>query len=189
MSGAWGRVIAPGGLKASDTSEGQPLTAGGYGETRDDYTSALFAPADGSEPRTVHIGLDIFAAAGTPVFAPLDARIHSFADNAGDGDYGPTIILEHEPAPGLMFHTLYGHLSRASLEGLSVGQRLAAGDRIGRLGTRAENGGWTPHLHVQVMLEIGDARGDYPGACRASQRAHWLAICPDPAELLGLKLA
>lgn len=40
---------------------------GGYAEDRSVYTQELFAPA-GEEPRTVHLGLDIFAPAGTEIF-------------------------------------------------------------------------------------------------------------------------
>ena len=157
---------------------------GGYGEDRAIYTSPIFA-GDG-EPRTVHLGVDIFAPAGEAVFAPLAGRVHSFRDNANALDYGPTVILEHRPAPELVFYTLYGHLSRESLDGLSVGQGLAAGGRLGWLGTAEVNGGWPPHLHVQVILDLMGREGDFPGVCRRSERARWTEICPDPGPLLGI---
>lgn len=175
--------------EAEMSEPGQDVTYGGYDEERAVYTTPLFAPTDGTEPRTVHLGVDVFAPAGTPVFAPLAGIVHSFADNDRPGDYGPTVILEHRPdpaTPGFVFHTLYGHLSRDSLRGLCAGQRFGSAERVAMLGGRGENGGWPPHLHFQVMLEIGSARGDYPGVCRRSERARWLAICPDPAPLMGL---
>ena len=101
---------------------------GGYGEDRSVYTQPLFAPA-GEEPRTVHLGLDIFAPAGTDVMTPLSGRVHSSRINDNPGDYGPTLILEHDAA-GLKFHTLYGHLSRDSLKGLKPGTAFMAGERI-----------------------------------------------------------
>ena len=161
------------------------LLAGGYGEDRAVYGSELFSPK-GEEPRTVHLGLDIFAPSGAQVFAPLAGRVHSFQNNAGLGNYGPTIILEHDAGAASAVHTLYGHLSRQSLVGLSVGRGFAAGEPIGRLGPPPENGDWRPHLHVQVVLDIKDAWGDFPGACRRSEQGRWLAICPDPRPLLGL---
>ncbi|HEY7798368.1 MAG TPA: peptidoglycan DD-metalloendopeptidase family protein [Hyphomonadaceae bacterium] len=175
----------PGKIDDPDVKPGERIRAGGYGEDRGVYSQVLFAP-EGVEPRTVHLGFDIFALAGADVFAPLNARVHSFKINEADGDYGPTIILQHAPAPGLVFHTLYGHLSRNSLNGLKPGAAFMAGERIGELGTRRENGGWSPHLHFQVILDIGDWRGDYPGVCKRSERDHWLAICPDPRPLLGI---
>jgi murein DD-endopeptidase MepM/ murein hydrolase activator NlpD len=174
-----------GKLDDGDVRHGQPIRAGGYGEDRSAYTQALFAPP-GEEPRTVHLGLDVFAAAGTDVFAPVDARVHSFRINDHPGDYGPTIILEHTPAPGLKFHTLYGHLSRDSIKNLKPGDAFMAGERLASVGARRENGGWSPHLHFQVILAIGAAKGDYPGVCRGSEQDTWLSICPDPGPLLGV---
>jgi len=158
---------------------------GGYAEDRSIYSQELFAPT-GQEPRTLHLGIDIFAPADTPVFAPLMARVHSVADNANRGDYGPTLILEHMLAGGLGFHTLYGHLSKASVRDLKRGQSFMPGEQVAALGKRHENGGWPPHLHFQVILDIGGAKGDFPGVCRLSERDKWLAICPDPRPLLGL---
>jgi murein DD-endopeptidase MepM/ murein hydrolase activator NlpD len=179
-------VVARGRLDDGDMQPGQKPRAGGYNEDRTGYTSSLFAPG-GEEPRTVHIGLDVFAPAGTEVFAPLAGHIHSFADNARFEDYGPTIILTHEPEPGVIFHTLYGHLSRESLEGLAEGAPVDAGQRIATLGDRTVNGGWPPHLHFQITLDMLGLKGDFPGVCRRSERERWLALCPDPAPLLGLR--
>lgn len=157
---------------------------GGYGEDRSVYTQELFAPA-GEEPRTIHLGLDIFAPAGTEVFTPLAARVHSSRINDKPGDYGPTVILEHA-IDGGVFYTLYGHLSRDSLKGLKPGAAFMAGEQIASLGARNENGGWPPHLHFQVILDLKGNRGDYPGVCKRSERDQWLALCPDPRPLLGL---
>lgn len=178
---ARGRRKSDGEL-AADATDG--LLFGGYGEDRPMYGTPLFAPPGAAEPRTVHLGLDIFGPAGADLFAPLAGRIHSFQDNAQAGDYGPTLILEHAPADGLVFHTLYGHLSRDSLAGLAIGRAFAPGERLGQLGARTENGGWLPHVHFQVMIEIGGAVGDYPGVSRRSESARWLSICPDPRPLL-----
>ena len=175
----------PGKLDAPDVKSGEPIRFGGYGEERSIYTQELFAP-EGEEPRTVHLGIDIFAPAGADVLTLLSGRVHSSRINDNPGDYGPTIILEHTPVPGLTFHTLYGHLDRDSLKGLKPGTAFMAGEKFAELGTKRENGGWPPHLHFQIILAIGSAKGDYPGVCKRSERDHWLSICPDPAVLLGL---
>lgn len=174
-----------GALTDAEIKPGEKLRAGGYAEDRSIYSQDLFAPA-GEEPRTVHLGVDIFAPEGAEVFAPLDARVHSFQDNARPGDYGPTIILEHTIDEGV-FHTLYGHLGRTSLSGLARHNAIRAGERIGWLGATQENGGWPPHLHFQIILDLEGMSGDYPGVCRRSEREHWLSVCPDPARLLGLR--
>ncbi len=178
----------PGKLDDREVRPGEPVRFGGYGEDRGLYTQPLFAP-EGEEPRSVHLGIDIFAPADTDVITPLNARVHSSRINDAAGDYGPTIILEHTPAPGITFHTLYGHLNRDSLSGLKPGAAFMAGERFAGLGAKRENGGWPPHLHIQLILDIGAARGDYPGVCKRSERERWLAVCPDPRPLLGLPSA
>ncbi len=160
------------------------LRAGGYDEDRAIYAGEAFTSGD--EPRTLHLGLDIAAPARTEVFAPLAGMVHSFHDNAAAYDYGPTIILEHTVAADLTFHTLYGHLSCESLAALRPGRIFGAGQAIATLGTPEVNGNWPPHLHFQVILDIGEWRGDFPGVFRKSQRDYWRLVCPDPRPLLGV---
>ncbi len=164
--------------------EGAVVGVGRWGEDRTVYRfSALFA-GDG-EARTVHLGIDLFAPAGTAVRAPLPGVVHSLADNARIGDYGPTVILEHE-AEGTRFWTLYGHLDPEVLDQLEPGRAFAAGEPFAALGGWPANGGWPPHLHLQVITELGEHRGDFPGVAAPSEAAAWLARCPDPSPLLGL---
>ncbi len=160
---------------------------GRYNEARPFYTSAAFEHGgnEGPEWRTIHIGLDLFAKAYTPVFTPLDGEVVSTIDNEGDRNYGPTVILKHEVLPELTFYTLYGHLSRNSLTSLNPGTQLKAGDQVGSLGGIAENGGWSPHLHFQVILDLLDSNGDYNGVVLPSQRTVWTSLCPDPWWLIG----
>lgn len=161
-----------------------PVGIGRYGEDRALYRhSPLFDGA--AERRSLHLGIDLFVVDGTPVLAPLDGTVHSFADNSGLGDYGPTVILEHHLGEVELW-TLYGHLSRDSLEGLEVGDPIAAGQEVGRLGDAHENGSWPPHLHFQLIAEIGDHRGDFPGVAAPSERERWLARCPDPNLILRI---
>jgi 4-aminobutyrate aminotransferase-like enzyme len=152
------------------------------------YSSPLFAGDEGpfDERRTIHLGLDIFADAGTAVCAPISGTVHAFADNRAALDYGPVIILRHTTDDGVELFSLYGHLSRESLAGLEVGQTVAAGARIGALGTADVNGGWTPHLHFQLFTDLLGLGIDVPGVARASQREAWVSVCPDPNLLVGV---
>ncbi len=160
---------------------------GGYLETRPFYTTDAFEAAgnDGPEWRTVHVGFDVFMTAGNPVFAPIAGKIHSFADNANDRDYGPTVILEHAVSDTLTFYTLYGHLARTSLLGLQKGLPIAAGQQIGTIGPMPENGNWPPHLHYQVILDLLDQEGDFPGVTYPRQQGIWASLCPDPWLLVS----
>ena len=157
-------------------------------EVRLFYTDKRFAlPTDAMpENRTIHLGIDIFMPAGSRVYAPLAGTVVSAVDNAGHLDYGPTIILEHATDQGDVFYTLYGHLARESLNGLEKGRPVARGEPLAWMGDEAVNGGWPPHLHFQVMLDLLGLEGDYPGVARPSQREVWTAIVPDPSAMLGL---
>ena len=173
------------------------LGHGGYLETRPVYTTDGFAEAGNAGPRwrTVHLGLDLWGPAGEPVYAPLPGRVHSLADNDAPRDYGATLILEHELPAGdagdaaTVFYTLYGHLSRDSLVGKRVGQPVAAGELIAHTGEPYENGGWPPHLHVQVVADLLGREGDFPGVCFPDEVAVYRYLCPDPRTICGLPLA
>jgi len=97
---------------------------GGYMEHRTIYARSAHFDTD-DEPRRLHLGVDIWAAAGTPVYSPLHGKIHSFKDNDNFGDYGPTISLEHQ-LDNLTLYTLYGHLSRDTLASPLAGMKELA---------------------------------------------------------------
>jgi peptidoglycan LD-endopeptidase LytH len=117
--------------------------------------------------------------------APLDGIIHSFAFNNQFGDYGATIILSHI-LDKISFYTLYGHLSLNSIKNIQEGSRIEKGEIFAEFGIPAENGQWPPHLHFQIIKEIGEWKGDYPGVCKFSERDKWLSNSPDPAIILNL---
>ncbi|MGH7538266.1 MAG: aminotransferase class III-fold pyridoxal phosphate-dependent enzyme, partial [Gemmatimonadales bacterium] len=168
---------------------GAVVGIGRYDEPRPIYTSATFRTDsnDGPEWRTVHVGLDLFLPPGTPVCAPLGGVVHSFRDNAAPLDYGPTVVLRHSVDAGqLTFYTLYGHLDRESVAWLRPGQPIANGTPVGRVGDSSVNGGWPPHLHFQIVTDLLDHEGDFPGVVRPSQRAVWTSLSPDPNLILRL---
>ncbi|MEJ7766716.1 MAG: peptidoglycan DD-metalloendopeptidase family protein [Chitinophagaceae bacterium] len=160
---------------------------GGYNEHRTIYNrSRVFDALHAlDEPRRLHLGIDIWGPAGTPVFAPLGGMIHSFAFNNNFGDYGATIILLHQ-LDGFAFYTLYGHMSLRDIQQLNEGGYVIRGQEIGHFGERHENGQWPPHLHFQVIFDIGMNEGDYPGVCRYSEREKYLENCPDPDYILQM---
>ena len=167
------------------------LGVGQYDEVRPVYTAPLFATGTGplAERRVVHLGIDLFAPAGTPVYPPLSGTIEALAHNAAPQDYGPVIILRHETGTGEPFFSLYGHLSRASLDGRVPGQRVNPDEPIGTLGRIEENGGWLPHLHFQIILDLAGLGTDFPGVAPVSQRRLWTGLSPDPNLLLGIPAA
>ena len=159
------------------------FTIGRYDEDRKGmYTQALF----GGE-RTIHVGLDIGGPAQTSIYAFEDGIIHSFTDNDVDGSYGPTIITQHElliEGEEQTIWVLHGHLSRESLHDLVVGNRIKKGDQIGTMGDEYENGGWPPHVHIQLSL-IEPEVPDLEGVVAPEHREDALKRYPDPRNILG----
>ncbi len=92
------------------------------------------------QPRAPHSGMDIAAPVGTPVVAPMPARV------IDTGDYffnGQTVWLDH--GGGLL-----GMLCHLSAIEVTTGDTLAAGQRLGAVGATGRVTG--PHLHWGVML-------------------------------------
>jgi murein DD-endopeptidase MepM/ murein hydrolase activator NlpD len=163
-------------------SDGKIAGAGGYFEPRVLYSrSEHFG---GEEARSLHLGVDVWMPAGTPVYAPLDAVIHSFGDNQGFGNYGPTLILESR-LEGKALYVLLGHLSRADLKNWSKGAKVKAGTQVGTLGPFPENGDWPPHVHVQLMSDMQGLEGDFFGVCAPSEEKKFRALVADPGPMLG----
>lgn len=161
------------------------IAYGGYNETRNLYKrSAVFNNSE-VEERNIHIGLDLWTVANAPILAALDGCIHSFQYNDNLGDYGPTILLEHQ-LNSHQFYTLYGHLSLESIKNISKGQMVKKGETIATLGNASVNGDYAPHLHFQIIKDIENKEGDYPGVCSKSTLDYYLSNCPDPNLLLKI---
>lgn len=213
-----------------------PPSIGRYNEKRRNmYSTDLFGGV-----RNIHMGLDIWVPAGTPVHAFADGSVLFFRDNDHPGDYGPTIITVHEIDPILlrasgtgeageragrgntgagagmskagkvetgmskvgksetgigkskdnegdsstMIYALHGHLSRASLGGITEGMPLKEGQVFAEVGGEEENGGWVPHLHFQLSLER-PAEPDMPGVVAGEDLEEALHRYPDPRLILG----
>ncbi|MBP1839470.1 peptidoglycan DD-metalloendopeptidase family protein [Formosa algae] len=165
---------------------GAHIAYGGYMEVRDIYKrSTYFNTAVNTSIRNIHIGMDLWCKAGTPVLAALDGEVHGFKNNMNYGDYGPTIILKHTISD-VVFYTLYGHLSSESIATLEVGQQVKQGHKIAELGTSDVNGDYPPHLHFQIIHDIQEYFGDYPGVCSETDLEFYTANCPDPNLLLKM---
>ena len=159
---------------------------GGYQETRTIYKrSSHFNTKNTLEERNIHLGIDFWCTVNTPVIAPLEGRIHSFKNNTAFGDYGPTIILEHQ-IDSTVFYTLYGHLSLSSITNLKVGDLVNQGNVIGYLGDSSINGDYAPHLHFQIIKDIGDNYGDFKGVTSLRDKEQDFINCPDPNLLLKI---
>ena len=168
-----------------------PYSVGRYDEHRPAmYTTELF-----EGERNHHVGLDLGAPVHTPVHAFDAGEVAMIAVNDEDGSYGPTLITKHTlrlptsvgGPPGTderTFWVLYGHLSLASISHWKPGDTFDRGAVLAALGNEDENGGWAPHVHVQLSWEA-PLDGDLPGVVRPENRLEALEKYPDPRLICG----
>lgn len=162
------------------------IAFGGYNEVRSLYKRSTIFKSENQQERNIHIGLDLWIKAETKVLAALDGKVHSFKNNLGLGNYGPTIILEHK-IENTIFYTLYGHLSEKSIVNLKIGDQFKKGSQIATLGNNTINGNYAPHLHFQIIVNLENNFGDYPGVCSTTDLEFYLKNCPNPNLLLKIE--
>jgi len=175
-------------LNALQAEHPSKLLAGGYLEPRPIYTTSSYDKIGnkGRESRSIHLGIDFWLPAATPVHALFDGEVVTAVNDAGDKEYGGLVILRHWEE-GLEFYTLYGHLSVDTATRHTLGAHINSGDVIGELGDWPGNGNWVPHLHFQLMLSMLDYKTDFPGVGYFNQLKVWKSLCPDPNLLFKLK--
>jgi murein DD-endopeptidase MepM/ murein hydrolase activator NlpD len=89
----------------------------------------------------VHEGLDIFAANGTPVRAPVDGKVV-----VGNGGLGGLSVTVRQP-DGTRWYM--AHLSGIA-EGMADGVEVTTGQVVGFVGTSGDAAGTPPHVHLQI---------------------------------------
>lgn len=101
-----------------------------------------------------HEGQDIEALMGTPVVAAASGTVIIAGCQNG---YGNVVYIDH----GNGLSTRYGHLSHIDV---TLGQRIARGEVLGRVGSTGRSTG--PHLHYEVRInnEPVNPRAYLPGA-------------------------
>ncbi|WP_380058830.1 aminotransferase class III-fold pyridoxal phosphate-dependent enzyme (plasmid) [Falsihalocynthiibacter sp. SS001] len=176
--------------EARDMTQDSDVWLGFYGEPRLIYTAPAFqnGPWKASNRRTVHLAVDVFAPAQTPLHAPLSGTVHTVENRDSHLDYGGVVILRHDTPEGAFF-TLYGHLNPAVCETLEIGQTIEKDEVFAHLGDITQSGGWAPHVHFQLALSTDGMDDDWPGVADPDELDFWTELCPNPAALLNLPSA
>ena len=170
-------------LKNNDSEIGIGL----YQEKRNVYQGINYiSQINTKSRRDIHIGIDIFAKAGTNIRAPLNGKVYILKNNSFKYDYGPTVVLEHKINNSEKFYTIYGHLSKKCLKILKVGKRINKGEILAEIGNYPINGNWPPHLHFQIAIDMMGEKENFPGVSEDILLNLWSKISPDPNLILGI---
>lgn len=150
---------------------------GRYAENRED----ILAPESHmvQEARTYHMGIDAFCQDQEPVYAPCDGEIIVSAYEPGEYNYGNYIIFR--PDDTTLPYMFFGHLAN---DRRHTG-RVSAGEQIARLGSyeQLENGGWSIHLHLQLLCELPPAGETPPGYSTSMNLPVSQERFPDPRSV------
>lgn len=121
-----------------------PLTNGNISK---EWSADIPVFSDTMEDYRVHLGVDIEADAGTPVYAAADGTVESVEF---DPMMGQTIVISH--AGG--YKSVYRNLQTKTADGLAAGSAVKAGDEIGAVGdTALVEISQSPHLHFEIYKD------------------------------------
>ncbi len=100
------------------------------------------AHEDGYFPGLYHLGKDIDANEGDPVYAIDDGDVYAVNNSSAWGQGNVALLVRHKLSDGTVFLTIYGHI----VSSLSDGDNVVAGEAIGVIGHYV-NG---DHLHFGI---------------------------------------
>ncbi|WP_367716073.1 aminotransferase class III-fold pyridoxal phosphate-dependent enzyme [Nitratireductor sp. GISD-1A_MAKvit] len=163
------------------------LGIGPWGEDRGVYTSEIFeSRLIAGTRRTRHLGLDLFLPAGAALYAPVAGIVREVSIEPARLGYGAVMVLEHAPEDGPAFLSLWGHLAHEVVDRLKVGDRVEAGAFLAHMGGPKENGGWMPHLHLQIACDTTMSADDILGVGETRYLETWGELFPDASDFAGL---
>ncbi|MCL2534001.1 MAG: M23 family metallopeptidase [Nocardiaceae bacterium] len=146
-----GTLMVGGAQLGVATASAAPLTAQAIGSVHEvASSSAVVQPVSGTltssyGPRwgSHHNGIDIGASLGTPIYSAVSGTVISAGPASGFGQW-----VRVQQDDGTI--TVYGHVDTYVV---SVGQHVAAGQKIATVGNRGQSTG--PHLHFEVWDPSG----------------------------------
>lgn len=149
-----------------------------YGEDR---LEMLKGSKIARERRTIHLGVDIFSSNLETIYAPCDAQIVLAGREEGGHSFGYYIVLQPSPAISANYIFL-AHLAR-DLPQLG---KVTRGQAIAKLGdyVNGENGGWSRHLHVQLLASLPVGNALPPGYSSREKFEENALEYPDPSFLV-----
>ncbi len=100
----------------------------------------------------IHLGIDLYVPINTVVSVPSSCTIyHIYNDQSKENGWGMRIIFKLDNKYNNCSYLLYGHLKYN--DKIFIGQQFIEKEIVGEIADVSNNGGWTPHLHVQCMTD------------------------------------
>lgn len=133
--------------QASRISAPGPASSAGFVSPLKNYTvTSNFGPRSSptSGKPDFHEGLDMAQPTGTPIMAAKAGEVVVSQDDAGG--YGKWVEIRHADGG----RTRYAHMSARDVQ---KGQKVEAGQQIGKVGSTGNSTG--PHLHFEVLKPDG----------------------------------
>jgi hypothetical protein len=158
---------------------------GGYLEDRSVLWKDSYLPTDGM----THLGIDYNVPEGTRVFLPYLGRpVFRHLGGDQDGGWGGRLDFysEQHYVPNSGFYYILGHLDPDSMQEHDKDTYYGKGViYAGKIGSAKVNGGWYPHLHLQVVSKEEYESFDDPMKIDGYGGGDFLhSRYPDPARLL-----
>lgn len=130
-------------LSHAAQNDSSTLTYGGFGENRSNLWNGFSYPSP-----IIHLGIDFNnLPVGQPIASATDGIVaDSWVDETDFDGWGGRVVIKDNSG----IYWMYGHLDSTILP---MNTSVRKGDIIGKIGNSKVNGGWFPHLHLQVMTE------------------------------------
>lgn len=118
----------------------------------EDRSSMISGSSIANEGRVYHLGIDIFSKNLETVYSPCDGQIVRIGEEPENHSFGHYLIIQ--PANQTLPYIFLGHLGSKKHK---LGH-VKTGEVIAKLGSykNHENGGWSRHLHIQMLSDLPD---------------------------------
>ncbi|NUP27127.1 MAG: M23 family metallopeptidase, partial [Nocardia sp.] len=137
----FGEMLANGAQFAEDLAQAEEAK---FRPLFSKFASGTYTSSFGARWGVQHLGIDVAAPIGTPIYAVADGEVIDAGPASG---FGMWVRLKH--ADGTV--TVYGHVDTTTV---STGEYVFAGDQIATVGNRGFSTG--PHCHFEVWLNGSD---------------------------------
>lgn len=172
-------VVRPGTVMDIDLAG---VHMGRYGEV---LNTSSRSPVDHCGRSSLQLGCSLFVGQDTAVHCPISGIVHSVTNDRSSPAQSGAVVIEHRTADGLPYWTRYARLDPASVDHLDVGDDVAVGDDVGRVGAHVDGADAGPYLYLQLLTHVFGPGTGVPEQVTTDEADLWMSVSVDPNLLLG----